>query len=421
MPQFRSLLAVVVVGLLAGCQEPASAPLAPAPITELPRPLTAAETRLIAADNDFAFRLLREVAAQTRGAAPNLFISPLSVAMALGMTYNGAAGTTEEAMRRTLALEQMTVPEVDDAYRGLIDLLRGLDPHVQFRIANSIWYRQDFTVLPAFLDVTRTDFDAQVEGLDFASPDAPARINRWVSEQTAGRITSIVDTPLPSEDVLYLINAIYFKGDWTQQFDRTLTSPQPFHLADGSTVSTTMMATGKPVALRLAGDQAVEVADLAYGGRAFSMTIVMPRDPTLLDPLVSGLTAGQWDGWVASLDSASREVSLPKFRLTSDLLLNSTLASLGMGIAFDCLPPEMADFTRMHEPQEVCITRVKHRSYVDVNEEGTEAAAVTSVGIGVTSTPARLVFDRPFVFAIRENLSGTILFLGMLTDPAALH
>ena len=414
-------LSIVSIGLLAvGCREPGTGP-APAPITHLPRELTTAEVRLVFANNGFAFSLLRETAARTRDTAPNLFISPVSVAMALGMAYNGAAGTTAEAMRGTLALGDMTETEVNEAYRGLIGLLRGLDPRVEFRIANSVWYRQEFTVLPSFLDAARTYFDARVEGLDFASSEAPTRINDWVAEQTEGRIPRIVGDVLPPEDVMYLINAIYFKGDWTQQFDKALTRPGPFHLADGSTVSATIMTTGKPVAFRSTGDAAVRVADLAYGGRAFSMTIVMPRDAGTLDSIVAHLTSDQWSAWVAQLDSTSVEVSLPRFTLTNDLLLKSTLTALGMGIAFECVPPDMADFTRLHVPQEVCITRVQHKTYVDVNEEGTEAAAVTSVGMGITSVTEPMVVDRPFLFAIRERLSGTILFMGKIANPALLQ
>jgi serine protease inhibitor len=418
MPRQLRAPVVVMLGLVTTvCREPSTAP---APITHLPRPLTASETHLVTVSNQFAFTLLREVARQTRDTLPNLFISPLSVTMALGMTYNGAAGTTEAAMRQTLALDPMTTPEVNEAFHGLIDLLRGLDPRVRFQIANSIWYRQGFTVEPAFVDVNRTAYDARVEGLDFGSPAAPQRINDWVSTETQGRITRIVPTPLPSDAVMYLINAIYFKGDWTQQFDRARTRPQPFHLSDGTAVSVPTMSTDKPASILTYRDGTVQVADLHYGGRAFSMMVVMPRDSAALDSLVQGLTAEQWNGWVAGLDSASLDVSLPKFTLTNDLLLNSMLTALGMGIAFDCDPPEMADFTRMHVPQEVCISTVKHKTFVDVNEEGTEAAAATAVGIGFTSVPQPIVVDRPFLFAIRENLSGTILFLGMITNPAQL-
>lgn len=407
--------AIALVLLACGPEGPVTAP---APITALPRALTSAERDLIAIDNRFALTLLGRV---TAGQAPaeNLFLSPLSVAMALAMTYNGAAGATEDAMRATLGLEGMTVAEANEAYRGLIALLRGLDPRVQFTLANSIWYRQGFAVEQPFLDATQAFYDARVAPLDFTSPTAAQTINGWVSAQTQGRITEIVEPVLPDFAMMYLINAIYFKGDWTQQFDRRHTAPRPFRLADGSTVAVPTMTHGREADVRVYRDGAVEVLDLPYGGRAFSMTIVMPAEPAGIDALVAGLTLEQWDGWIAGLDSAESEVYLPKFVLSSDLLLNSTLDALGMGIAFDCDPPEMADFTRMHVPQEVCITRVKHKSFVDVNEEGTEAAAVTAVEVGVTSAPLPIVVDRPFLFAIREALSGTILFVGVMRNPAS--
>ena len=414
---FRSLLvASAAAALIASACGP-EGPTSPR-ITALPRPLTTGEEKLIAADNRFAFTFLRQMAQATRDTLPNLFVSPLSVTMALGLTYNGAAGTTEEAMRRTLELEGMTVPEVNDASRSLIALLRGLDPGVRFQIANSIWYRQSFTVDQSFIDANRTYFDAEVAGLDFSSPAASTRINDWVTRQTQGLITQIVESPLPDYAMMYLINAIYFKGDWAQQFDRARTAPAPFQLADGSTAQVPMMRSGDPIRVRAHGDAVVEVAELPYGGRAFAMTIVMPRDPAALDTLLAGLTAEQWDSWVSRLEPLSIPVSLPKFRLTNDLALVAPLRALGMAIAFDCAPPEMADFTRMHRPQEVCITNVKHKTYVDVNEEGTEAAAVTSVEMGVTSMPPTLEIDRPFLFAIRERLSGTILFLGAIRNPA---
>jgi serpin B len=391
----------------------------PAPITALPRALTAAEQRLIAADNAFALRLLGQVIVERRDAPGNVFLSPLSVAMALAMTYNGAAGATEEAMRATLGLHGMTVSEVNQGYRELIALLRALDPRVRFALANSIWYRQDFAVEQSFLDATRTHYDARVAALDFRSPTAAQTINAWVSEATQGRITDIVEPVLPEWAMLYLINAIYFQGDWTQQFDRRLTAPRPFRLADGSTVTAPTMTHGREVNIRVYRDATAEVLELPYGGRAFTMTVVMPPQPDGLDGLLAGLTAERWDGWIAGLDSASSQVYLPKYILTDDLLLNPTLDALGMGIAFDCDAPEMADFTRMHRPQEVCITRVKHKTYVDVNEEGTEAAAVTAVEVGVTSAPPTIEVDRPFLFAIRETLSGTILFIGVIRNPVA--
>ncbi|HMG19551.1 MAG TPA: serpin family protein [Gemmatimonadales bacterium] len=408
------LSAITLAVLAAGC---AKEPVGPPPrITALPRALTTQEQRIIEADNRFAIKLLKQARVDTRDTLENLFVSPLSVAMALGMTYNGAAGTTEDAMRATLELEGMTVAEVNESYRGLIKLLRELDPRVQFQIANSIWYLQGYSVLQPFLDANRDYYDARVTPLDFASPTAPATINAWVNEQTRGVIPTIVDQ-IPDGMRLYLINAIYFKGDWTEQFDRSRTQPRPFRLADGSTVNVPTMTHGKQTDLRITWRPYATIVDLPYGGQAFSMTIVLPSDTTSVDDLVTALTAEQWNGWTTSLQPSENEVFLPKFKLTNDLALIPSLASLGMGIAFNCELPEMADFTRIHTPSELCITQVKHKTYVDVNEEGTTAAAVTSVGIGVTSAPLTIEINRPFLFALRENLSGTILFMGVIRHP----
>ncbi len=245
------------------------------PITELPRELTVAETKLVEADNRFAFTLFRAIN-DHENPDRNVFISPLSVAMALGMTYNGAAGTTREAMARTLELEGMTIEEVNQAYRDLIDLLRTLDPRVDLLLANSIWHRPQFTPLPTFFEVNRQYFDAEVQALDFARPDAATVINQWVEDATRGKIPTIVPDPIPGQIVAYLINAIYLKGDWAQQFDKDGTRDEPFWLADGGTVDVPMMSREEGHAVRLVvGD--VTVLDLPYGGGAYSMTVLLPR------------------------------------------------------------------------------------------------------------------------------------------------
>jgi serine protease inhibitor len=384
------------------------------PITELPRPLSSAESQLIAADNGFAFRLLGAITAADTGG--NLFISPLSVGMALGMTYNGAAGGTADAMRLTLGFDGLTRDEINASYRSLIDLLRGLDPSVEFTIANSVWYRPDMALDSAFLDRTTRYFDAAVRPLDFGSPDAAATINQWVSDATHARITEIVDAPIPDSIIAYLINAIYFKGIWTYQFPRDATRPGPFHRADGSTRDVPMMRSPEPIPVLHASTDEGDLLDLPYGGGAYRMTIMLPRADVALDSLVRTLTQERWDGWVGMLDSASLLVTMPKFQLEYEKSLVDALSTLGMGVAF-C--PNEADFTDMYPPGGACITKVKHKTWLDVNEEGTEAAAVTSVEIGVTSVPAGITIDRPFLFAIREALSGTILFIGTIVDPGA--
>ncbi len=417
MSSLRSrLLVSLAVAVAAGCADGTPT----GPINHLPRDLTASETHLVAVNNDFAFRLFREVA-QRSNPDDNLFISPLSVSMALGMTYNGAAGTTEAAMQNTLGFTGMTRDEINRSYRGVIDLLRGLDPHVDFTLANSIWYRQALTFEPSFFDVTRTYFDAQVSGLDFAAPDAARTINDWVNTQTRGKIPEIVPDPIPNQMVMYLINAVYFKGAWVVQFDKSLTAPAPFRLADGSTTNVPMMRFQEPSMVRAHRDADVQLLDLRYGGGAYSMTIVMPVGATRLDSLVAGLSPLRWNAWVAALDSSRYDVSLPKFKLEYKLGMNDVLTALGMGVAFIPCPaePDCADLTRMRPVRDLYIDTVVHKTYVDVNEEGTEAAAVTAVGVGITSMPPSIVIDRPFLFVIRERFSGTILFMGRIMNPAA--
>ncbi len=391
-------------------------------ITSLPRALTSAEAGLVGADKTFGFKLF-QVIADSAGPDANLFISPLSAAMALGMAYNGAAGTTQAEMQQALALQGMTLADVNQSNRSLIALLRGLDPRVVFTLGNSVWYRQGFTMLPDFLNATRTYFDATVEGLDFARPDAGLTINSWVNSQTQGKIPTIVPDVIPENVVAYLINAIYFKGNWSIQFDKDRTQPGTFHLRAGSATTVPMMSHKHAVPVASLLDGGIRVIDLPYGGKAFSMTIVLPRDANGIDSLVPALTGARWSAWTTALDAAgggmSQDLYLPKFVLTYGLNMKSVLSALGMPSAFDCNGG--ADFTRMAAlpPGRLCITDVRHKATVDVNEEGTVAAAATSVGIGFNSVPAPLRVDRPFVFVIRERFSGTILFMGRVMNPAA--
>jgi serpin B len=403
--------------LLVACGE------AVGPIDDLPRELSVAEQHLVSADNAFAFKLFREINRQdTTGG--NVFISPLSVGMALGMAYNGAAGATRDSMQRALELQDLTLDDVNASYRSLIDLLTELDPSVAFTIANSIWHDLKWTPLQPFLDATNTYFDAVVQGLDFKSASAAPTINAWVDEATRGKIPEIVPDPIPDDVIAYLINAIYFKGDWTYQFDKDRTRQQAFYRLDGSTVNVDMMSYEAESPIKLAYDDGVEIVDLPYGGGAFSMTIVLPSaapGAPDADELSESLEQNQWNAWIAALDSTDRFVSMPKYTLEWKDDLAGALRALGMGNAFCEPPPVTADFSNMFPvgPGDVCITRVLHKTYVDVNEEGTEAAAVTAVEFAPTSMPLSTVVDRPFLFAIRERYSGTILFMGKIVDPTA--
>lgn len=262
-------------------------------------------------------------------------------------------------------------------------------------------------------------FNAAVRDLDFSRSDAAEVINDWVDQHTQGRIRTIVPDPIPHHIAAYLINAIYFKGLWVQQFDEDRTRDEPFRLADGGTVPVPMMSRDEKHAVRLfSGD--VVVLDLPYGGGAYSMTIVLPADPTGAQPLATELSQDQWTLWVHALDSTEVFVSLPKFTLEYAVRLNEVLKALGMAEAFDPCRADLGNMFPVTPERRFWIDDVRHKTFIAVNEEGTEAAAATSVGIGRLSLPLRTVVDRPFLFAIRERFSGTILFLGKVMNPVAV-
>jgi serine protease inhibitor len=376
------------------------------------RELTASEKSLVESDNQFGLKLFKEIIQEEKD--KNVFISPVSVSMALGMTYNGANGTTQEEMQKTLELNGLTIQEVNQSYKSLIELLSGLDPKVKFQIANSIWYRQEYSFEKEFIDLNKKYFNAEVKGLNFAAPDAANIINAWVDKNTNGKIKEIVDSPIDPLTVMFLINAIYFKGFWTYQFDKKLTKDDWFTLPDSSQKACKMMSQkSKFQYFENADFQAI---DLPYGNGDYSMTVLLPHPQKNIDSLIAEFNQDNWNKWINSFSKHEVMIEFPKFTLEYELTLNNTLKALGMEIAFN---PDQADFTKMYKgPQNAFISQVKHKTFVHVDEEGTEAAAVTSVVVGITSVGLWMRVDRPFIFMIRENKSQTILFMGKIVEPA---
>jgi serine protease inhibitor len=407
----RAAALAAATSVLAACGGGSTEPPAeaPTPLTELPRALSAAEDKVRGASNRFTFALFRQLNEAQRG--QNVFVSPLSASMALGMTMNGAAGATHDQMRSALGFGDASQEEINAGYKGLIGLLRDLDKSVEFRLANSIWYRQGFPFHQSFLDVTRSWFDAEVRALDFASPASVGTINDWVDGSTNGKITKIIDE-IRRENVMFLINAIYFKGSWRDQFDPSATIDAPFRAADGREQAAKLMHRhAKMSYLQTPEFQAV---DLPYGRNAFAMTVLLPAEGMTVDALAASITADSWAQWEKQFHTADVDLFLPRLKLTYERKLNDDLNALGMRNAF---VEGGADFTRMAPAPtgyDLFIDYVKQKTYVDVNEEGTEAAAVTVVGISLTSAPQTVTMrvDRPYLFAIRERLSGTILFIG---------
>lgn len=421
----RRLPLILLVGASAIAGSACDAgPVGPAPITGLPRDLTVAELDIIDGSNGFAFGLLSEVRA-VQPDSPNTFLSPLSASMALGMTMAGADGETWTQMRDALGFDGMEEQAINESYQSLIELLLGLDPSVELGLGNAIWV-DEVTLLQGFRDRATTYFDAEVDTLDFDDPGSVDVMNAWVSEVTHGRIDRLLEAVDP-DAMLYLINAIYFKGDWVSTFDEDGTYRAPFARADGSRVTVDMMSDKVAHRTLNAGNPAaVQGVELPYGGGAYAAVALLPPEGVPIDEFVAGIDEVTWQGWMDHFDQQAEAedpdqegmlVQLPKFELEWGASLVPALQALGMTDAFK---PFVADFTRITaDRDDLYIYDVVQKSFVKVDEKGTEAAAATAVIIGPTSAPPSLTFDRPFLFAVRERFSGTILFMGVIGDPSA--
>jgi serine protease inhibitor len=384
--------------------------------TALPRELTASEHKVIDASNAFALSLFARVNAAQRDS--NVFISPLSASMALGMALNGAAGQTFDQMRSALQFGTASQQEINDGYKSLIALLSSLDPAVKMQIANAIWYQSNFPFNQSFLDDGKTFFDAEIRGLNFADvPASLTAINGWVNTKTNGKIPTILDSIDP-DLVMFLVNAIYFNGSWRTKFDPALTTDAQFQPATGPAQAVKLMhRNGK---IHYAETPTFQAVDLPYGDSSFTMTVVLPKQGQTVETLAASLTSAAWQTLAASFQSTTVDLFLPKLRLSYERQLKPDLQALGMLAAF---VPNWADFTKMSTTRgrDLYVKFVKQKTFVDVNEEGTEAAAVTGIGIGVTSAPLTVTMrvDRPYMFVLRERLSGTVLFVAKIARMPA--
>lgn len=375
------------------------------------------DDRFIAANSKFAFKLY-EQAVKHRG-QKNLLISPTSVMLALAMTYNGAEGETRRAMADALSLQGISLEDVNRAAADLTAALSSTDPKVQLQIANSLWAKKAFTLKPAFVQRSKQYYAAEVTSLDFADPTAPETINSWVSRNTDGRIKEAVER-IESEVILFLINVIYFKGQWQYTFEKEKTKDDVFRLAGGRQKKLPMMfQSGKFLYQKGKDFQAVV---LPYGTGQVNMFIFLPDENTPLEQFERNVTQENWEAWLRGFRLAPGELTLPRFKIEYAAKLNQMLKALGMAEAFD---PTRADFSGLVEsPQNnrVYISEVKHKAVAEVNEEGTVAAAATVVVVGVTSAQLPqenfvMKVDRPFFFAIRDNATGNVLFMGSVVDP----
>lgn len=382
--------------------------------------------KVVAAGNDFGFRLLYTLIAA--GDEDNIIVSPLSVSIALAMVLNGAGGSTREAMARTLGIASLDEGQVNSANHQLLDTLRKADPAVQLKIANALWVKTGFALSTSFVDQTRDYYDASAQSLDFYGDPAAAvkTINAWADRNTLGKIPTIVDR-LSRQTHLVLTDAVYFKGRWSRPFDQKATQSRPFYLRDGASVMTPMMTQkGEYPYLETPDFQAIR---LTYGGGRFAMYIFLPRESpgaskhgSAISRFLKSLDQAHWNDWTSRMRGGSEGlIVLPRFELRYSKGLKDTLTSMGMGVAFD---PQRADLSRIPaEPIKLWIDFVQHKTYLKVDEEGTEAAAVTAVGVVASAVvakpkPFEMIVDHPFFCAITERDSRAMLFAGVITNPA---
>lgn len=383
---------------------------------ELPRSLTTQEMRLVDGSGLFGFQMMQKLT--ERNPLSSHFISPLSIIMAYGMTMNGAEGETYTQMQEVFGLDGLSRDDINLAARDLIGLLTTYDEKVTFTIANSIWYREEYPVAKNFLDINRTHYDAVIEAVNFADPKTLERINGWVKEKTGGLIENITDE-LDPQIVMYLLNAIYFKGDWSVRFDPDKTTKKPFKLPNGSFKEVDMMQMEMEKEMAYKHGEDYEAVNLYYGDAGFVMTLILPDESTTLE---EWLSETNWDTWTqisGDFYDVTLTLRMPKFELEYEVEnFEELLIDLGIIDGFD---PFLADFSPMTgSPNGIFIGESKHKTFISVNEEGTEAAAVTSV-VMFDSAPqmAELTFNRPFFYVIREVESGTILFMGTFTGEEA--
>jgi serpin B len=375
----------------------------------------------VQANLQFGFQLLHALDKEREGA--NLFFSPLSASLALTMVMNGARGETYRQMAHALGYGEQPIETINAENALLLHLLRSPDPKTETLVANSLWVQQGFSLLPSFTQACQKHYEAEVDTVDFVGDREAAaqRINDWVKENTKGLITELFKpNDFNAQTRLTVVNTLYFKGKWKTPFNKEQTTEEVFHLSNGTTKRVPMMhQSGKFEYLRGEGFQAVA---LPYGEGELSFYLFLPDEGRSLEEFLKSLTPARWQEWLKGFKPMEGDVGLPRFRIETTAGLESPLKALGMTDAFD---PERADFSGIAPLTDgrLFIAKVLQKAVVEVNEEGTKAAAATGVVVGITAyNPNRftLIANRPFFFAIRHNATGALLFMGIARDVEPL-
>lgn len=388
------------------------------PEDENPTPvqLNKAAEKVVEASNNFTFKIFSEI--ENEYSDENIFFSPLSMTMALSMAMNGADGETKQQIKDVIDFGNFTDEEINAAFKSLHDAFETLDSKVEISLANSGWYKENYSLVENYRNILIDYYYAEIAGLDFLDPASVDIINDWIADKTKDKIKDMISELDPST-VLVLVNAIYFNGSWTYEFDEDETYDGVFRGLNNENINCKMMKSGK-VKTKFYITEERTVATLPYGDGNFEMVLYMPTSDSDLQTVISDMDAEKLSNVLNMAEEDSIVVNMPKFKIeTETISIKDMLRNLGMEIPFS----DMADFTNIFGPDHtILISDVMHKAFIEVNEEGTEAAAATVVvfiesSIGGGSDEVILYFNRPFIFFIREVSSAEILFAGKLIKP----
>jgi serine protease inhibitor len=403
------VLLACISGILTSCQKTKDDSLPGDPVTI---DLTLKQKEVVDSANKFAFDLFVPIVTEKKG-AENIMISPFSITSALSMALNGAAGETFDAMKHALRYDEETIEEINETYLKLMQEMIPVDKRVTVEIANSMWIEKHLTVKQSYIDALATWYLAEGKNIDVTDPDAVDIVNSWIEEKTHDKIQDMLDHLSPDLAML-LINAIYFNGKWRYQFDEAETEDKPFYVSPDAPVEVPIMYQKENFAVAKTDD--ATLVELPYGQGNYSMVVLLPDEGVTLSEAAATLNSADWAEWMQNLSLGVKEVelSLPRFKYEYKRELKDDLTALGMGIAFG----PSADFSNISD-QGIMISRVLHQTFIETDEEGTEAAAATVV-IFVDSMPVTRVINvnRPFLYFIRETTTGIIVFMGQVVDPS---
>ena len=370
---------------------------------------------IVKSDNAFGLDLFQKIVSEDKN-SKNVFISPTSIQLALAMTYNGADGTTKEAMATALKKNNLDANSINNSYKSLTQFLQQADSNVVLEIANAIYYKEGFAVKSDFIKSNATNYNAEVKGLDFKSKKSVDIINNWVASNTNNKIETIIDELSP-DAVMVLLNAIYFYGSWEKEFNPEHTMLRPFFVDANNKVDVKSMYT-KDTLGYYAHDK-FQLLEIPYGNGNYNMCLFLPEMNTTVDDFISSMNPTDWENWISSIKQTDLTANIPKFSFEYEIPLKKILANMGMNEAFG----SSANFANINEKENLFISEVFHKTFVDVSEKGTEAAAVTNIVIKEMSLdiepPIVVEINRPFVFAIVEKQTDAIVFLGKVLNPSA--